>query len=286
MKIRNERLAAVAAGSAIVVLLGSVTAFAAGKITSHDIQNHTIQTKDMSHQAKQALRGHRGPRGHEGPQGPAGEPFKYQGANWSIVDRNVIGNGDSYLRAGPNGVNLDGTPEEPPYGVGSLGLRTGSPDDAAAFGDQVDFAGDALSGLKRVEYDVYTTQENNDKAANNLPSVKFEVFTTGQGGYSTLIYAPESADANKWTHLDASSAKRWYYTGTPGEASGCNQVTYCTLDEATAKFPNGKVLTALIGKGRDYAFSGAVDGLIINDQLFDFEPTGVKTSAAPAASTN
>ena len=32
-----------------------------------------------------------------------------------------------------------------------------------------------------------------------------------------------------------------------------------------------------IGKGRDYAFSGAVDALRINDDVFDFEPFGVYT---------
>ena len=39
----------------------------------------------------------------------------------------------------------------------------------------------------------------------------------------------------------------------------------------------------MIGKGRDYFFSGAVDGFIVNDKLYDFEPNGVITSDAPAA---
>jgi hypothetical protein len=32
-----------------------------------------------------------------------------------------------------------------------------------------------------------------------------------------------------------------------------------------------------VTKGRDYAFSGAVDALRINNQVFDFEPFGVYT---------
>jgi len=31
-----------------------------------------------------------------------------------------------------------------------------------------------------------------------------------------------------------------------------------------------------ISKGRDFAFSGMVDGLVINDKLYDFEPFGVE----------
>jgi hypothetical protein len=31
-----------------------------------------------------------------------------------------------------------------------------------------------------------------------------------------------------------------------------------------------------ISKGRDFAFSGMVDGLRINDTLYDFEPFGVE----------
>ena len=31
-------------------------------------------------------------------------------------------------------------------------------------------------------------------------------------------------------------------------------------------------------KGRDYAFSGAVDKLVINDTTYDFEPFGVSSN--------
>jgi hypothetical protein len=36
-----------------------------------------------------------------------------------------------------------------------------------------------------------------------------------------------------------------------------------------------------ITKGRDWAFSGAVDNLRINNAVFDFEPFGVVEHAAP-----
>jgi hypothetical protein len=283
MNIRNERLAAVATGAALVVGLGSVTAVAADMVTSKDIKNNTIRsvdikngtiaTKDMSRKAKRDLRGNRGPRGPEGPQGPPGQAAAYQGVNWSIVDRNTIGNGDSFLRAGPSAGE-----DAPPHGVGSLALRTGSATDKAAFGNQVDFAGDPLSGIGAVSYWVYTTGENRTIAENNLPSAAFEVDPSGAENtapnYSTLVYAPATAAANAWTELDASDA-RWYYTGAAGATSGCNQVTYCTFDEAKAAFPDATILSVQITKGRDNAFSGAVDGLTLGDTTYDFEPFGV-----------
>ena len=36
-----------------------------------------------------------------------------------------------------------------------------------------------------------------------------------------------------------------------------------------------RILTVAIAKGRDYEWSGAVDGLRINSTVFDFEETGV-----------
>ncbi|HEX6149922.1 hypothetical protein [Nocardioides sp.] len=281
MKIRNERLAAVAAGAAILVGIGSVTAVAADLVTSKDIKNDTIKSvdvrddtltrEDISDRTERSLEGQRGPRG---PKGEPGEPAVYQGVNWSVIDRNVIGNGDAYLRAGPSA-----GPEAPPSGVGSLGLRTGAPTDKAAFGNQVDFVGDPLAGIDTVKYWVFTTGENAAIAANNLPSVAFEVDPTGPDAtgpnFSTLVFTPETATPNAWTELDASTEERWYYTGAAGTASGCNQTTYCTLAEAKAAFPDATVLSAQVTKGRDYAFSGAVDGVTIDETTYDFEPFGV-----------
>ena len=53
---------------------------------------------------------------------------------------------------------------------------------------------------------------------------------------------------------------------------------YCTLAEVKAKFPNATLHTAAVTKGRDYAFTGAVDALQIGTTTYDFEPTGVRTN--------
>ena len=277
-KVLNSRLMAVGAGATALALLAGGVGYAAGQITSGDIKNDTIRSvdvhddslklKDISNGAERQLQGKRGP---QGPPGTA----EYAGPTWSVVDRNVIGNGDSYLRAGPGG--------EPPLGVGSLGIRTGSPTDKAAFGNEVDFVGDPLTDLTTVSYSVYTTGENNNLSTENGPSVTFEVDPTGpevvEPNYSSLTFVPTTLTANDWTELDASTAKRWFLTGPAGTSSSCNQTTYCTLDEVRAEFPNATLLTAQITKGRDFAFSGAVDALRIGDTTYDFEPFGVSEAS-------
>jgi hypothetical protein len=50
---------------------------------------------------------------------------------------------------------------------------------------------------------------------------------------------------------------------------------------ALANGTGAKILTVAVGKGRDYAWVGAVDGLTINGTVYDFEPFGVQEHAAP-----
>ncbi len=295
-EIVHSRTGAVIAGATVLVTLGGVGgAFAAGQITSSDIKDQTIQKRDVGDdaigssetldgslgmrdlndytQGKINEPGPAGPQGPAGPAGPAGEAATYQGPHWSIVDRNVIGNGDSYLQAGP----FVGETIAPPLGDGSLGMRTGSSTDKAAFGNQVDFAGNPVKDLETLKYSVFTTGEN---GAGNLPNLQFEInpkLTDTQGtiGFTTMVFVPEAVTANQWSEIDASTTKRWYMTGRAGAASGCNQTTYCTLDELQAAAPDATIYTALFSKGRDSAFSGAVDKLVINSSTFDFEPFGV-----------
>ena len=292
----KSRSSVVIAMGAIVALTASGGAVAGGMITSKTIQDKTIRTADlhqdavktqkvkdgslsladMDKQANDAIKkgGPQGPAGPQGPKGPKGDAgsVTYVGANWSVIDRNVMGNGDAFLRSGPSA----GTTVKPPKGIGSLGLRTGDANDKAAFGNQVDWAGKALSTVTTVSYYVFTTGENNGLYAENLPSVAFEVNPNQLGRtFSTLVYTPVAAPSNAWSKQDASTAKRWWYTGATGTDTGCNQTTYCTLAEAKAAAPNATLYTAQITKGRDYAFSGAVDALQINSVVYDFEPFGV-----------
>jgi hypothetical protein len=227
-------------------------------------------------------KGETGARGETGAKGEPGTPganATYVGPNWSIVDRNVEGNGDSYLRAGPNVA---------PSGVGSLGIRTGSPADKAAFGNQVDFGSVLVRSLTTVGYAVYTTGENSSRASNNMPSISFEIdpnVSVSASNFSSLVYAPDNSASNAWTVIDAvnDAGRHWGLTGSAGSAGPCSlNGARCTWAEIQAFLNDGgedaRVLTVQITKGRDYAFSGAVDNLVINGTTYNFEPFGVFTS--------
>ena len=73
--------------------------------------------------------------------------------------------------------------------------------------------------------------------------------------------------------------------GTGGAFAGskCDlNGTRCTFSELQDALDDGgdpaTILSASITKGRDFAFGGAVDGLRINDTVYDFEETGVFTT--------
>lgn len=280
MLSRLRKPSVLLSAGALILVAGVGSATAAGLIGSEDVENNSLRSidirdetltgadvKDGSLQAKELT-----------DKAVDSLRTKYVGPNWSIVDRNVIGNGDSYLRSGPGTV---------PSGVGSLGLRTGSPDDKAAFGNQVDFRDDLVKDLTAVKFSVYTTAENRAKAPNNMPSIAFEIDPNREDKptttYSTLVYAPDNTEASQWTTLDAvtDTTPHWGLTGSAFNGTECSiNGARCTFQEVQDYLDDGgdeAVITfsVQITKGRDYAFSGAVDDLIINSTTYNFEPFGV-----------
>jgi hypothetical protein len=300
-KLLGNRVLAVAVGAAVVVGMGAGGAIGAAMVTSADIRDQTIRAQDIhrnavagSELAQDTVSGPHltdglrermnrpGPRGRPGEDGTA----KYAAPEWSIIDRNVIGAGDAYLRSGPSSNTFGQGVVEPPMGVGSLGLRTASPTDKAAFGNQVDFDGDLVSDLSAVGYSVFTTGEN-DGRGNNMPSITFEIdpnLEDSTSKYSSMVYTPANGRPGTWTTYDAtddSQGNVWGLTGAAGPASGCDiNGARCTWTELQNALNDGgepaTIYTVGITKGRDFAFSGAVDALTINENTYDFEPFGVK----------
>jgi Collagen triple helix repeat (20 copies) len=285
-----------------------------GTVTGADIKNGSLNVGDFTDKARHALKGATGAtgakgtaglpgvkgdkgdkgdkgangingingiNGTDGKDGNDGKDARYVGGQWGVMHRNVIGNGDA---------DLAGSTVKPPMGQGALNLRVGSAADKTAFGNETDFYGMKVSDLSAIGYSVFTTGENNAIAANNMPSITFEIDpnVTGSGNYTSLVYAPDNSAANKWTTIDAKadSGKHWGLTGSFFNATNdrCGINTgRCTFDEVVAYLTanndaaqgDAKVLTAQITKGRDFAFSGAVDALVIGDTTYDFEPLGV-----------
>ncbi len=229
-----------------------------------------------------------GPVGAKGDRGPAGT-ITPQGIHWGIIDRNTIGSPVGALRTGP----FEGA-ATPPIGDGSLGLAVAGAAEKVTFGNEVDYQRDLVADISKVGFSVFTTGENKKLNADNLPNITFEVDPTGFAdnttgpNYSSLVFNPAGAGltSNTFNSIDATSATAgtWWFTGATGTTVGCNQTTLCTFDELQTKvkgaFPNMQILTLAVAKGRDYAWNGAVDALVYNDETINFEPFGVVTTVA------
>jgi len=263
---------------ALIALLLAVSggAYAATQINGHNIQNGTIPGYKLDALALSKLN-------HSG------------GSHWGVIDRNTIGSAVAELRTGPYGsFGVTGPFASPPRGVGSLGIQvsdnatTQSPSaEKVAFGNEVDFYGNPVSGLSQVGFRVFQTQENADINSRNMPNITLEIDpNVGTSNYTSMVWVPDPAPVtNRWTGLlNATTTGDWYFTGSAGTVTGCNQSTMCSFSAAQAAlvtFNNGSgpatIDTVAIAKGRDNTWAGAVDNLRINNQVFDFEPYGVRT---------
>lgn len=311
----RSRLKTVLVAAVAVAVLTATGAWAAGQISGKDIKNDTISSKkikdgtlkrkDLNRKVKDALNqvgqqgpqgpaGPQGPRGDEGPQGPAGpaSPAEYANPQWGQIDRNTVGSPQVELRGGP--IVGAAANQSPPYGEGSLGLTvdgnpSGDAAEQATFGDEVDFQGDAVADLTELGFHVYTTGENADRGNPNMPVIKIEIdpnLDATPSNFSTLTFLPPQSASNVWSgYIDATttpaspSGTGFILSGAAGTATGCNLATPCTFAEMQDALDDGAsdatIYTVAVGKGRDFAFAGAVDGLRVNGTVYDFEPFGV-----------
>jgi hypothetical protein len=208
-----------------------------------------------------------------------------------VIDRNTEGSAVATLAGGP----IFGTAAnaKPPLGDGSLHIETASNQEKVSFGNQVDFAGDPVSGLSQVGYSYTQTGEDYDRYAANLPSVSLEINpSVGGKDYTSMVYVPPAPGAKAeqaWFTTDADADpgtgnSGWYFTnGTVATATGCTQANFCSLAEAKTALaanndggPAAAIGSIAVSKGKDYQYQGSVDALRINDTVYDFEPFGVK----------
>ncbi|MFG3047207.1 hypothetical protein ACGFZR_20040 [Streptomyces sp. NPDC048241] len=150
------------------------------------------------------------------------------------------------------------------------------PSEKVDFGNEVDFYGDPVLGLTQVGFRVFQTGENVTYGGDrNLPNIKFEInpnVAAHPGDtYSTLVWVPGPV----------TTTGSWFLTG--GEAA-CTQAAPCTFAQVKVSLNDGGaaplIYTAAVGKGRDYLWAGAVDGLRINRNIYDFEADGVRVRRA------
>lgn len=220
--------------------------------------------------------------------------------HWGVITRNTIGSPVAALRNGPFGsFGVTGPLSRPPYGQGSLGIEVADdstsltpPSEKVDFGNEVDFYGKPVSGLTRVGFHVFQTGENITYGGpTNMPNIRFEIDPNlnppSTTNYSTLVWVPAaSPTTNSWSgFIDATTSGTWYLTGAAGTDTGCNATTQCTFAGVKAALEDGgdpaTILTAAVGKGRDSMWIGAVDGLRINETVYDFEASGVRARQIP-----
>jgi hypothetical protein len=306
--MRKHLTPGVVLGAIAIVLAMSGSAVATSLITSAKIKDGTIQNKDIKKgtialdrlttatQKAVKLAGMPGPAGATGAAGTNGtngakgdagttlqaSPGPSALANWGTINRNTIGSASAILRDGPL---------KPPYGSGSLNITVGSGADKVAFGDDFDsVAGGQLHNVKQVGFNVFTTGENGKPGATkNMPSIIFEIDPNSDDkpaeNYASLVYVPaENTASNAWSpYIDATRTGTWGLSGTTWRNTTCSLDTAsCTWDQVQAYLDASgdpaTILSVMVSKGRDNAWSGAVDGLRVNDTVFDFERDGVFTA--------
>ncbi len=260
------------------------------------IQGNQGATGNQGNQGFQGIPGAQGPTGAQGATGPQGVPGAdavYVGVNWGVIDRNTIGSPVAVLRAGPFG--SFGVTDNPPKGIGSLGLEVADPTAKISFGNEVDFYNMNVSSLTAVGFNVFTTGENSLLGIPNMPSITFEINPAGAGatttGYSSLVFMPAAnSTSNRWSvYIDATTSGFWGLTGTqfnsPATQANCGlngpRCTFAQVQTFLATGTGAKIYSIAVTKGRDFAWQGAVDGLRINATIYDFEPLGVRAVPAP-----
>lgn len=240
-----------------------------------------------------------GPAGPTGPQGPTGPstPATYTNPEWSVIDRNTQGSPVAALQGGPYvGAAAN---QKPPFGVGSLGMSVDgvprTPDantaEAANFGNQVDFAGIDFGTVNELGFHVFQTGENNQKGNPNMPTIKMELdpnlAANPASNFTTMTFVPPNSPTNVWSgYINAATATAspsgtgFFLSGAAGTTTGCLISSPCTLTQLKTALNDGNdpatILTFSVGHGRDFAWSGAVDGLRLNGTVYDFEPFGVQ----------
>ncbi len=160
------------------------------------------------------------------------------------------------------------------------------------FGNEVDFHGDPVLGLNRVGFHVFQSGENVTYGGlRNMPNIRFEIDANLStvpvtDNYTSLVWLPPAAPlTDRWSgYINATNSGTWYLTGAEGTATGCTSLSPCSFTEVKTHLNDGGaapvILTVAVGYGRDSMWVGAVDGLRINQNVYDFEADAASGSTA------
>jgi hypothetical protein len=244
-----------------------------GTVGSGDLKNGAVDTGELA-------------KGSVTASKIAPGAITFPNSIWSTSFRNQAGDAESGLQAGP---------ETPPRGDGSLRLAVIGNADIAAYGDSFDFLGIPIENLETATYSTYVAED----PPVVRPSLRIEIdphlvddsIPGGTFEFTTLVHQPEPGDTGWEIHTDAQDDALWYLTGTEGADIDCTQDAPCTLegvvtgldastdlDDAQPAISTGVYFG--LGSGVAQPTESAVDELVLNGFVFDFEPTGVYLTPA------
>lgn len=270
-------------------------------ITATQVKHHSLIKNDLTRHAIASLRGKtgktgakgatgaRGPAGPKGDKGDPGAPATFSPLPWGVIGRNTIGSPVAQYRVGP------GTP---PKGIGSIGFEVAGPPSGGSTTDAEkisfgvagsDFATETgvthPQDITTLTYGAYDDFDTIGAAPIGLTIESDPDINTSGGtaiNFTSLVYNPAptaSGDEDVWKTDDAMSGATWDATGAAGTATGCTLASPCTYSDLMSKLgPNASIITFALSKGRDNAYNGDVDNLVVNSKTFDFEPLGVTVS--------
>jgi hypothetical protein len=302
VQMRGKLIHAVALVLLGVLVGGGAYAGAQSLITSRNIRDNSIQNRDIRTSAitmsrlapttQQLIRqgGVEGPAGQPGgpgapgapgspgaPGGAAPEPPAPKTANFGLENRGTIGSPLVMLRTGPG---------DPPFGSGSLNLSVRN-DERVAFGLHVR---GPVNDIEEIGFSVFTTGENiaAGGGGSNMPSLTFEIDpnlgSLPNVNFASLVWNPPNSAPSAWSrYIDATTTGFWGLSGAafnnPPTAENCGlNGPRCSFTQVMALLNDGgdpaEAGTFAVTKGRDFQFSGAVDGVRVNNIIVDFEPAG------------
>lgn len=196
----------------------------------------------------------------------------------------------AFYQEGPTGVGSFTTgPGTVPMGNGSAQLSVNST--GREILATARYAGKPLSEIEQLQYSTYRLVGNDPLAISLQLDVDYDLTDTNTAWQGRLVYEPYmsgTVSADTWQTWDA-KAGNWWSSGAPGNTV-CPQSNPCTMEEVLTAFPNAGIraevglLNLRAGGPWTGGFTGNVDKLVFNDNIFDFEFSEPAPTPSPTPS--
>jgi len=172
-----------------------------------------------------------------------------------------------------------------PSGLGSAALELTTDETTSAKADLINHA---LSGMRLADLQQlgYWTYQRSASSTGGDASLQLQVLVNGTSGFTTLVFEPyeNGTVANgQWQHWDAAAGQFWSTRTTPdgGLAAGHGGAPFYTLADVQGLYPDAVVVGVGVNVGTyNPGYDVGVDGVQVNDTVYDFEASGCATTTS------